>query len=376
MSKKKETIVFFSGYHLPHLGGIERYTENLGQELLKKGYDVIVVTSKYIDLPDEETINGIRIIRLPIYNVFTNRYPIPKKNNKYKELMKKLDNLKIKAIIVNTRFHLTSLVGAKYGKKHNIPVFQVEHGSGHLTIDNKILDFFGLIYEHILTIYIKRYIDYSYGVSLEASNWLKHFKINPSGVWYNSIKPFGEKLKLDKNNDIINITYAGRVLKQKGLNRLIDSFIKLNNNKTKLFIAGDGNLLPQLKKEYEKNDNVVFLGKLNFDDLIKLYAKTDIFVYAPIWPEGLPTGILEAGYMKCSVIASPLGGTKEIIEDKKNGIMINDNTEMYEALKLLIEDTNLRKKYSEALYNTVLAKFMWSTTSDIIINDINKKRKN
>ena len=31
--KNKKTIVFFSGYHIPHLGGIERYTDNLGKEL-------------------------------------------------------------------------------------------------------------------------------------------------------------------------------------------------------------------------------------------------------------------------------------------------------------------------------------------------------
>ena len=195
--------------------------------------------------------------------------------------------------------------------------------------------------------YIKRFINYSYGLSEEASKWLGHFRIKSSGVWYNSIKPFGEKLKLEKDKKIINITYAGRVLKQKGLNRLIDSFIKLNNKNTKLFIAGDGNLLPKLKEDYKKYDNVIFLGKLNFAELSKLYANTDIFVYAPIWPEGLPTGVLEAGYMKCSVIASPLGGTKEIIEDKKNGIMINNDDEMYEALKLLTTDkkNNLKKIY-------------------------------
>lgn len=373
MNKKKETLVFFSGYHLPHLGGIERYTDNLGQELIKKGYNVVVVTSNYDNLPNTEDIHGLKVIRIPIYNIFTSRYPIPKKNKEYKELIKELDQYNIKAIIVNTRFHLTSLVGAKYGKKHNIPVYQVEHGSGHLTVDNKVLDFFGLIYEHLLTSYIKRYFNYSYGVSKEACNWLNHFKIKSSGVWYNSIKEFGNDIKKTKNGKCINITYAGRILKQKGLERLIDSFIKLNDKNTKLYIAGDGNLLPKLKSDYKKYKNIQFLGKLNFDELTKLYAKTDIFVYAPIWPEGLPTGILEAGYMKTSVIASPLGGTKEIIEDKKNGIMINNNDEMYEALKLLTKDSKLRSKYADELYKTVNNKFLWSKTSDIVIKDINKK---
>ena len=371
--KNKETIVFFSGYHIPHLGGIERYTDNLGKELIKLGYNVVVVTSNYDSLKSEEDINGLHIIRIPIYNIFTNRYPIPKKNKKLKKLMSKLNNYNIKAIIVNTRFHLTSLLGAKYGKKHKLPVYQIEHGSQHLTVDNKILDFFGLIYEHLLTSYVKRFIDYSYGVSLGASEWLKHFKIRPSGVWYNSINEFAKGIELKKNKEILNVTYAGRVLKQKGISRLIDSFIKLDKKNVNLYIAGDGNLLPSLKEKYKGYKNVIFLGKLNFDDLIKLYAKTDIFVYAPIWPEGLPTGILEAGYMKCAVIASPYGGTKEIIEHEKNGIMIENDEEMYAALDLLLNKKNIREKYANELYNTVISKFLWKNTCKKVIGDINGK---
>ena len=371
--KNKKTIVFFSGYHIPHLGGIERYTDNLGKELIKTGYNVIVVTSNYANLKEEEEINGLKIIRIPIFNIFTNRYPIPKKNKKCKKLLSRLDEYNIDAIIVNTRFHLTSLLGAKYGKKHKIPVYQVEHGSQHLTVDNKRLDFFGLVYEHLLTCYVKNFIDYSYGVSLGACEWLKHFKIKPSGVWYNSIAEFGKEIELKKDGKILNITYAGRILKQKGLNRLIDSFIKLNVKNARLYIAGDGNLLPALKKKYKEYKNVIFLGKLNFDDLVKLYAKTDIFVYAPIWPEGLPTGVLEAGYMKCAVIASPYGGTKEIINNKQNGIMIENDEEMYNALNTLIKDKKTRKKYAEELYKNVKTKFLWKKTCEKIVSDINEK---
>ena len=42
-----KTIAIFSGYHLPHLGGIERYTDNLSKELVKKGYKVIIISSDY-----------------------------------------------------------------------------------------------------------------------------------------------------------------------------------------------------------------------------------------------------------------------------------------------------------------------------------------
>ena len=78
-----KTIVFFSGYHLPHLGGIERYTDNLGKQLIKKGYKVVVVCSNHDNLKDDEIINGVRVLRIPVYNIFKSRYPIPKRNKKY-----------------------------------------------------------------------------------------------------------------------------------------------------------------------------------------------------------------------------------------------------------------------------------------------------
>ena len=56
--------------------------------------------------------------------------------------------------------------------------------------------------------------------------------------------------------------------------------------------------------------------------------------------------------------------------------MINNDDEMYEALKLLTTDKKLRKKYAEAIYKTVNSKFVWSETSKKVLTDIcNKKSK-
>ena len=369
-----KTIAIFSGYHLPHLGGIERYTDNLSKELVKKGYKVIIISSDYqFDREYIKETEDITFLKIPVYKLFVSRYPIPKLNRDYKKVIEKLNEFKIDAIIVNTRFHLTSLVGAKYCKKNKIPVFLIEHGTQHLTVATKVLDYFGSIYEHCLTIYVKRFVDYYYGVSKEACNWQKHFKINSDGVWYNSIKDFSKNYKIKKDGKKINILYAGRILKQKGIIELVNSFNELTSdyNNIYLHIAGDGNLLETLKSE-NKNKNINFYGKLNFEDLCNLYAKTDIFVYAPNWPEGLPTGVLEAGLMDCAVISSPQGGNKEIIEDNKNGIMINNQNELTEALKKLIDNPEIRLKYANNLKKKVLNNFEWSKTSEKIISDIKR----
>jgi len=377
MEKKNRSLLIFSGYHLPHLGGIERYTDNLAKEFKRVGWDITIVSSNYDNLKTEETINDIINYRLPIYNLFKSRYPIPKFNKDYKNIIDKLNQKKYDAIIVNTRFHLTSLVGARYGRNNKIPVFLIEHGSQHLTIDNKVLDFFGAIYEHFLTMYIKKFINYYYGVSKEACKWQKHFGITSNGVWYNSISDFSKDYKIEKSEKNIIITYAGRILKQKGLIELINAFNKVSkkHKNAVLNIAGDGNLLEELK-ENNQNDKIIFWGKIDFEELCNLYRKTNIFVYAPNWPEGLPTGILEAGLMDCAVISSKQGGCKEIIIDKENGIMINNEEELKKALEELINNKELRTKYSSKLKEKIKKEFVWEETAKKIKKDIENGIKN
>lgn len=72
--------------------------------------------------------------------------------------MAQLKKENIEFCVLNTRFWLTSLLGAKFAKKKNIPSILIEHGSSHFTVYNKILDFFGHIYEHLLTNTIKKYV--------------------------------------------------------------------------------------------------------------------------------------------------------------------------------------------------------------------------
>lgn len=90
-------------------------------------------------------------------------------------------------VIVNTRFYRHSLVAMKFAQKNHIQCITIEHGTSHLSVNNKVLDFFGSIYEHGLTMLDKRHCDRYYGVSLACNEWLKHFHIEASGVLYNSI---------------------------------------------------------------------------------------------------------------------------------------------------------------------------------------------
>lgn len=372
-NKKIKTIAIFSGYSLPHLGGIERFVDNLSKKFIENGYKTIIVSSNYNN--SFETItksNNLIDMRIPIYKLFSKRYPIIKHNKKLIEVKRELDSNDISAIIVNTRFHLTSLFGAKYGRKHKIPVYLIEHGSSHLSINNKFLDFLGAIYEHVLTSYLKKFVNYYYGVSQDACDWQKHFKINSDGIWYNSINRFDENIKIEKSSENIIILYAGRILKQKGVEDLIEAFLQVKNNykNSELIIAGDGDFLPILRKKY-CDKRIKFMGKINFDELKKLYSKSNIFVHPSHYPEGLPTSILEAGLMKCAIIATPNGGTSYFINDT-NGIIIKSMDDLVKALEKCLENPDYCRKIGENMQKTVINNFTWDKTVKKIINDINQ----
>ena len=194
--------------------------------------------------------------------------------------------------------------------------------------------------------------------------------INVDNVWYNSIDD-NQKLPIKRKHKSINFLYAGRLIKQKGVNNILEAFTKLHSNykNINLYIAGDGPEFIKLQKIYNSN-NIKFLGKLDYNELKKYYAITDVFLYPPLWPEGLPTSILEAGLMKCCVIVTRQGGITEII-NSKNGILVDGDTKsLYKAMKKTIDNPELRIKLVNKLYETIVTKFSWNVTSKKIINDM------
>lgn len=365
----QKKIILFSGFYLPFLGGIERYTNKLSMELIKLGYKPIIVTTNHASLPSYE--KGLVVIyRLPVYELFKNRYPIIKHNHEFRQLMGQIESENADYFICNTRFQLTTLLGIRFAKKYNKQAIVIEHGSSHFSIGIKLLDEFGKLYEHFLTHLVKGYVKRFYGVSERCNQWLNHFCINASGVFYNSVDEDtydrfkSEKYKKNFDGKIV-ITYAGRIIREKGVEMLLDAFLELceDYKDIVLVVAGDGPLLTMLKGKYKK-PNIFFEGKLDYEDMMSLMNVTDIFCYPSMYPEGLPTSILEAGIMKCAVIATDRGGTKEVIINPEYGIIIDENqNSLIKALGELINDPSRVLRLKENLHRRVKDNFTWKITA-------------
>lgn len=375
-----KTIAIFSGYYLPHLGGVERYTYNLAKKLKELGNRVIIVTSRYNkELAEVEETEYAKIYRLPTYKIFAERYPINKKNKQFKEIMKMLEKENIDSAIIQTRFWTTSYYASKFIAKNKIPACLIEHGSTHFTVNNKVLDKFGEIYEHKLTNAIKKNVKDFYGVSKRCTEWLKHFDIEANGVFYNSIDTSeAEKYKefINKSEDKIVISYVGRMIEEKGVLKLIEAFKTLRNkyNNLELNLAGAGPILEKIITENKDEKDINILGKVSHEEVLKLLGKTTIFVNPSAFSEGLPTSILEAGMMKCAVVATPMGGTTEIISNDDIGYICGFETnEILEKIEKLVTNKDEIAKLSTNINDVVLKQFSWDVTSKYISKTIKYK---
>lgn len=372
-----KTIAIFSGYYLPHLGGVERYTYNLAKKLKGMGYKIVIVTSRYDrNLQEIEDTEYAKIYRLPTYKIVSGRYPINKPNNRCRELLKKVLDEKINSVIIQTRFWTTSYIGSKFADKNKLPVCLIEHGSTHFTVNNKFLDFFGEIYEHALTNNVKRRVKDYYGVSKKCTEWLQHFDIEAKGIFYNSVDTDEiEKYKkyINKDTDNIVITYTGRMIEEKGVLRLIEAFKNLSkkHNNLQLNLAGEGPILEKIKGENKDIKNINILGKVSHEEVMKLLGRTSIFVNPSYFAEGLPTTILEAGMMECAVVATPMGGTTEIITNKDIGYICGFKVEeIQEKIEKLITDKKEIEKLGKNIKTKVKEELSWETTANKIANTI------
>lgn len=374
MKKNKKTIMFFNAFYVPHLGGVETYTKKISEEL-KKDYHIIVVASNENNYDDIEILDDVKVYRFPIYDIFKNRYPFLKKNKKYKNMLKQLMDEKVDYIICNTRFYQMSLLGAKISKKKHCPLLFIDHSSDHVSIGQPLLDKFGAIYEHHLTNKIKKYHPKFYGVSQRCNQWLKHFHIEASGVFYNSIDDsLYKKYATNKKNNHVVISYIGRLIPEKGVVHLLDAYqqVKEKHQNIELYIAGDGPILPELKKKY-KDDSIHFMGKLSPDEVMKLCDKTDIFVHPSMYPEGLPTVILEAGIMKTAVIATDRGGTKEVVNNEKVGIIVEENvSDLVKKMNQLIEHPKEIDLLKENIHKRIIENFTWKQTALTVKKELEK----
>lgn len=149
---------------------------------------------------------------------------------------------------------------------------------------------------------------------------------------------------------VFTFLYVGRIVKDKGINELCEAFDKLSGlAETRLILVGpsEDSLDPISDKAREiiaKNPNIESVGGKFGDELLAYYAAADCFVF-PSYREGFPNTVLEAGAMGLPSIVTDINGSREIIKQGKNGVIIpSQNAEaLFDAMINMMRDKSTRE---------------------------------
>lgn len=369
-------ILIFAAYFYPHVGGYGENIYELSRRLGKKGYEIDVITCNTERASAGEEVDGICIHRLPSWNILGGTYPIPKPTVTTFKILSELLIKKFDLINTQTRFFSTSLLGLIFAKIRRTPLVHTERGTRHSVLSNKLVESLGKVYDHTVGSLIIKSARRNIGVSAAACDFLKHLGAKntiaiPNGIDTNVFR----KVKTDltkslRLNGAIVITFVGRLIYAKGVQDLISAFpmIKETIPNVKLLIVGDGpyrRQLEELTTETGWSKDIKFLGQKSRDQITEILSVTDVFVN-PSYSEGLPTSVMEAAAIGVPIVATDVGGTGEIVENGKTGLLIKEREpgQIAEAVSLLegnkqATQENLARKFSEAARLKIVNNYSW-----------------
>jgi glycosyltransferase involved in cell wall biosynthesis len=151
------------------------------------------------------------------------------------------------------------------------------------------------------------------------------------------------------------VLYAGRLSPEKGVEELVAASRGLN-----LVVAGDGPLRALVPKA---------LGFVPHDELERLYARAAVVV-CPSRREGFGVACLEAMAHARPVVATAVGGLRDLVLDGETGLVVppRDPLALRAALERLLGDPGLRGRLGAAGRLRAQERFSWPAVTDETLN--------
>lgn len=373
----RSRYVLFSALYPPHMGGIENFTYCLAHALVDRGDEVLVVTNDTNGLgagiTDED---GVSVLCLPCFPLFSGRFPVPKLNAISRKLWKHVECQQFDGVLVNARFYIHSLCGIRLAKKLGITPVVLDHGSAFLSFSNPIIDPLVRTYERLITALGKRFHPDYYGVSSKSVEWLKSFGIAAKGVIPNSIdaesfretssgRDFRNELGLDA--ECFLVCFVGRLIPEKGIRAILEASRshRLVEAGVVFVLAGDG----ALSKEVDdaQGESLRWVGRLSSSDISSLLQQSDLLCL-PTRSEGFATTLLEASSCGCPSVVTDVGGARELFPNEHFGTIIDsmDSSDVERAIFALVKDPDRLAEQSRLCRRMVENESSWDKTASLV----------
>ncbi len=230
-----------------------------------------------------------------------------------------------------------------------------------------------LLIERFLALFTDRVITVSESVKNEIVNKLKvtddsKCVIVPLGFDLDTFLKSGEKKglfrkKIGTDDETLLIGIVGRLVPIKNHAMFLDVACKVKDRvkkmKIKFIIVGDGELKGQLKKraaDMGLEEEVLFTGWV--EDLASVYADLDVVTLTSL-NEGTPVSLIEAMACGKPVMATNVGGVRDLVKEEMNGLLVKSGDVGAFADKLisLLESPDRREHLGENGRRSVIDKY-------------------
>jgi glycosyltransferase involved in cell wall biosynthesis len=103
------------------------------------------------------------------------------------------------------------------------------------------------------------------------------------------------------------------------------------------------------------------LGQVAPAQVLRLLSAADLFVHPSCCAEGLPSAILEAAAAGVAIVATPQGGTVEVVASPEHGLLVprGDPAALAAAMGRLVDDPALRSRLGARARQRVAERFSW-----------------
>ncbi len=307
-------------------GGGGRAAEHICQTLAKRGYQIEVLTSHLAGLTREEERDGYHITRIPCL-----------RSQPFKASFLSMGLYVLAGLWAGRRLirafhpdlihvHFAVPAGAlawALSKIHRIPYVLTAHlGDVPGGTPEKTGGWFRYVFPFTRPIWrgaseIVAVSEFTRGLALKHYN--EEIKVIPNGVDLDTPDP--EKIHVSPSPRIV---FAGRFMVQKAPVEIVRVLGELQDLPWECVMIGDGPLMEDVKREISSRglDNRFELtGWIEPEQVLDSFARSDI-LFMPSLSEGLPVVGVQALSKGLAVVASRIGGFVDLVDDGKNGYMI------------------------------------------------------
>ncbi|WP_338777106.1 glycosyltransferase family 4 protein [Metabacillus sp. FJAT-52054] len=314
---------------LDDLGGAQMHLRDLVVELKAEGHDVSVITGKIGPVSEYLVKHGVNVIHL--HSLVREIHPFfdLKAALTLRDLL-----IVLKPDLIATHSSKAGLIGRIIGANLGIPTIFTAHGWAFTEgVSYRKRKTYQLL-ERLAAPFSSRVItvsNYDYELAL------KHQVIqdNKLSMVWNGVKDFPNIALSTVSSPIPKIVMVARFAEPKDHLSLVKALNELRTISWELQLIGDGPMKASIEHYVDSlqlGDKIKFLGSRN--DVESLLSQADIFVLLSKY-EGLPLSLIEALRAGLPVIASNVGGVKEIILNNKNGYLVNPEDKSDLILKLM-----------------------------------------